>query len=669
MNTEIKSIKILFGSRMFIKKSNLIILFSLFFLSNCAKSPLSEFKFYRLIDNLNKENILHSPLIQVPQKTEESHKVFPLKSYPISDLGSGDNPFGIKRKLKLAREEINVLFSPPKSKFTFNLNIPENSVLEFGIGTIRDENSEELIKSSGNEERGTTFIVSIETKGRKKTIYQKHIPFPTKDEKHFFYKYCVDIPHAQENVEMSLVTEGGENNFSFWYNPVLYKKEKSLRNVILISIDTLRADHLGCYGYDRNTSPNIDSLASDSTMFLNTYASSPWTLPSHISLLTSLHGVHHQVYYDREKMDPSILTLADTLRQNYFLCSSFTGGGFVSSVYGFSKGFDTYRDGVGGVFQQNSAELLFRAVSEWLDKEKNKNFFLFLHTYQTHNPYACPYPYKTMFLKEGAKWRHIDLVNYLGGKPGVFKKVTEGERQNIIGLYDGEIRYTDEKLIGPLIGKLKEMELFDQTMIIFTSDHGEEFYDHMGWGHGHSLYDESLKVPLVIKFPGSKFKGKEIGDIVSLVDVMPTILEEMGIDFSDLSIDGRSLSPLIKGKERGDRTFLADIGSDVLNSRIPQKISMNIGKNKLILNKRFSSKDLDFFLYPPPVLIPVELYDLKQDLLEIKNTADEKAVLVNQIIRQINEIYTKAKKRKTSRPEPEIDEKLKEQLKALGYIH
>ena len=660
-------IKMPIGSNlMFMKKKALIFLFPLFFLSNCAKSPLSEFKLYRLIDNLDKENIIHSPLIQISKESRESNRNFPLKSHQILDLGSGDNPFGIKRKLKLGGAEINVLFSPPKSKFTFSLNIPENSVLEFGIGNVRDENSEELIKSTGNEEGGATFLISFETKGRKKTIFQKHVPFPDKDEKHSFSRHCIDVPYTQEDVELSLVTEGGEHNFSFWYNPVLYRKERSLRNIILISIDTLRADHLGCYGYNRDTSPNIDSLASDSALFLNTYASSPWTLPSHVSLMTSLHGVHHQVYYDREKMDSNILTMADILRQNNFSCSSLTGGGFVSSVYGFSKGFDTYHDGVGGVFQQDSAGLLFRVVSEWLDREKNKNFFLFLHTYQTHNPYACPYPYKTMFTREGAKWRHIDLVSYLGGKPGLFKRLPEEERQNIIDLYDGEIRYTDEKLIGPLIGKLKEMELYDQTMIIFTSDHGEEFYDHKGWGHGHSLYDESLKVPLVIKFPGSKFKGKEIGNIVSLVDVMPTVLEEMGIDFSDLNIDGRSLFPVIQGKEKGDRKFLADIGSNVLNSRIPQKISINIGKDKLILNKKFSTKDLDFFLCAPPALKPVEFYDLKQDSIERKNIADKKSVLVNQIIQQINEIYSKAKKRKISRPE--IDEELLEQLKALGYI-
>ena len=157
-----------------------------------------------------------------------------------------------------------------------------------------------------------------------------------------------------------------------------------------------------------------------------------------------------------------------------------------------------------------------------------------------------------MFLDENPRWRHLDLMSFLGGMKGIFRELTETDRRNIIGLYDGEIRYTDEEFIGPLIASLKETGLYDRTMIIFTSDHGEEFFEHHGWGHGHSLYDESLKVPLIIKFPESRFSGLRIHDIVSLVDIFPTVLEETGIDFSTLNIDGRSLFPfsfpIIKGK-------------------------------------------------------------------------------------------------------------------------
>jgi arylsulfatase A-like enzyme len=384
-----------------------------------------------------------------------------------------------------------------------------------------------------------------------------------------------------------------------------------------------------------------------------------------MSLLTSLHGASHQVMYEDDSMDPSILTLADVLRVNRFYCAGLAGGGFVSAKYGFSKGFNSYSD-EGGVLRQDSAEHLYHAALRWLEREKDKRFFLFLHTFQPHSPYACPYPYKSMFLEEDPRWRHLDLMSFLGGMPGIFKKLSEKDRQNIIGLYDGEIRYTDEELVGPLIEALKNLGLYERTMIVFTSDHGEEFFEHHGWGHGHSLYDESLKVPLIIKFPGSRFKGKKVKDIISLVDVFPTVLEEMGIDRSGLELDGRSLFPLVTGKEDGDRTFFADVAAHVLASRIPQRTAMNRGKEKLILNKRFGPDDLRFFVHPPPAFSAVELYDLADDPEERNNLADQRSSLANQIIQTIEEIYSSARKKKTKKLE--MDQELKKQLKALGYI-
>jgi len=635
-------------------------------LNSCLKSPISEFKVNRLIDQLELNNIVVSPFLEKSPSSEDREILFPLKSYPMQDLGVDSNPLDLKRKLKLGGTEFNVIFSPPKSVYSFNVDIPEGCVLDFGVGIVRDKNSEKLAQDQG--EKGVNFMVILSSSDRKRTVFQQYLKPPRQEESRTvsYSKFSVDLPRS-EDIQMTLITEGGNQNFSFWFNPVLYQKGKNGRNIILISVDTLRADHLGCYGYDRETSPNIDSLATDSTQFANVYASSPWTLPSHVAMLTALHGAHHQVYHDDEKMDPALITLADVLRQHHYFCSAFVGGGFVSAAYGFSKGFDTYSEGAGGVFSQSSAELLYDNVSEWLDQNaKDRNFFLFLHTYQPHDPYACPEPYKSMFLPEDAKWRHINLLGYLDGKPNIFKKLSEAERQNVISLYDAEIRYTDEKLIGPLIQKLKDTGLYDKTLIVFTSDHGEEFYDHSSWGHGHQLYDESLKVPLIIKFPASENRGMRSDTIVSLVDVMPTILEEAGIDFSSLALDGQSLIPVLKGKDKEDRIFLADIGDNVLNSHIPQKIATNRNKEKFILNKQFSEEDLAFFLHPPPETGPVELYDLADDSREKSNLAHSRANLVNHLIRFIEDLYANVKKRNTQRPE--IDETLKEQLRALGYI-
>lgn len=633
----------------------------------CGHKRATEFKVYRLIDHLDAANVLLSPFKGFSGSDRESGPEFPAKSFPLQDLGIGTNPFTLKRKLKLGGREMNVIISPPESRYGFDIDLEEGSVLDFGIGIVRENDSEAMIRGPG-EEKGVNFVITLETERGRRTVFQRYLTPPSVEDQETvsFSRQRLDLPRA-EKIRLSLVTEGSTANEAFWYNPVLFQKGKNDINVILISVDTLRADHLGCYGYERETSPNIDSLAGDCVLLSNVYASSPWTLPSHVSMLTSLHCVHHQVYQDDERMDPAILTLADLLRKNHFFCTAFTGGGFVSSVYGFSKGFDMYQESGGGVHRQDAAGHLSGLVEEWLDAYcRDKNVFLFIHTYQPHDPYACPEPFKDMFLSKEAKWRHINLMGYLGGRANLFKPLPEVERQNIVGLYDGEVRYTDEALVGPLIRKLKQLGLYDSSLIIFTSDHGEEFYDHKSWEHGHQLYDESLKVPLLIKFPESRFKGTKISRIVRLVDIFPTILDELRIGSSGLSLDGKSLLPLIRGEERDDRTFWADFGDGVLNSHIPQKIATNSGTEKFILNKKYREEDRSFFEYPPPATGPVELYDLKDDPYEERNIANDRVELVNRLIHTIDAFYSQVQKRKT--PKPEIDEELKEQLKALGYI-
>jgi len=271
-----------------------------------------------------------------------------------------------------------------------------------------------------------------------------------------------------------------------------------------------------------------------------------------------------------------------------------------------------------------------------------------------------------MFLDEAAEWKEIDLLTYIGGKEGIFKNLSEKERENIISLYDAEIRYTDEKLIKPLIKKLKETGLYDQTTLILTSDHGEEFYDHHGWEHGHTLYDELLKVPLIMKLPDSEFARKRIPLIVRLIDIMPTILDILGIKRSGLDLDGKSILPILQEKETIDRTFVAYKADNILNSHIPQKISINEEKLKLILNKKFLPEQLHFFTSPPEELVPIELYDLSKDSVEKNNVMVERSQMASRLVHLINDMYNKIKDKKSEKAD--IDKDLLEQLKALGYL-
>lgn len=289
---------------------------------------------------------------------------------------------------------------------------------------------------------------------------------------------------------------------------MIYAAGPKPRGVVLISVDTLRADHLQTYGYRRPTSPNLDLLGADGVVFNRTYASSPWTLPSHVSLLTSLFNINHGVHRPTDRMDESLVTLTEVLRQNGFSTSAITGGTLVSYLYGFSRGFDTYKEGDGAMDYNNSAELVARSAAEWIENNKEKNFFLFLHTYQVHTPYDTPSPYGAMFLDPDAVWKRAHTTEIFNGKKSIFKELSDAERRNLIGLYDAEIRYSDEALLKPVVEKLKALGLYDDSMIIFTSDDGEEFFEHGSWDHGVHLYDESLRVPLVIKFPRSRFKGK-----------------------------------------------------------------------------------------------------------------------------------------------------------------
>ncbi|MCX6577087.1 MAG: sulfatase, partial [Candidatus Aminicenantes bacterium] len=526
-------------------------------------------------------------------------------------------------------------FSPPKSEFVFDVILPKDGVLDFGIGIVRDQNSERTQALAADGEKGVEFIIVLEMKGRRKTIFQKNLMLPPRQESRTlnFSMNKVDLPYRLEKARLSFMTTGAESAFVYWYNPVLYSRASQRPNVILVSIDTLRADHLGTYGYTRETSPALDSLAQDSAVFLNTFSTSAWTLPSHASMLTS---------------------------------AAFTGGVYVGSRYGFSKGFDSFSERQGDFSVPDAAERAFQSVSEWIGQNQDKNFFLFVHTYQPHSPYDCPAPYSSEFLGHDSQLQKVKILDYLGGREGTFKPLSEQERQDFIGLYDGEIRYTDERLIKPLLSRLKQLGLYNRTLVIVTSDHGEEFFDHGGWEHGHTLYNELLRVPLIMKFPGSKFRGKRIEPIVSQVDLMPTILEEMGIDDKNLGLDGRSLHPLLKGESRDDRVFFADRKSHVTDTNTSHRITLNDGKMKLILNKVFSPKALTFYLYPPPQTSPVELYDLREDPAEKKNIANTQAELARRLTAQMDSLFRNARPRQAAKTK--MTKELEDQLRALGYI-
>jgi arylsulfatase A-like enzyme len=320
-------------------------------------------------------------------------------------------------------------------------------------------------------------------------------------------------------------------------------------SLVLISIDTLRADRLGAYGYVLPTSPALDArLAARGTVFEDVFSQSPKTTPSHMTLLTSLYPSVHGVELWEEgrtgtALNPAVHTLAEVLKAAGWDTAAFTGGGNVHRSRGFDHGFDEYR---------HSGQLA-RALS-WLDARRGHRFFLFFHTYEVHDPYL-PAPHWQAEFVHGGGPRLLDTVDRLrrngGGWEHAHRVFWESvgandadDRRTLSALYDAAIRTMDERTLGPLLDRLDTLGLADDTLVVFTSDHGEAFGEHGAFLHD-DLYAGTLRVPLVLRFPGRVPPGRRVPDRARLLDVMPTVLELLGVP-APAGLQGRSLAPLLR---------------------------------------------------------------------------------------------------------------------------
>jgi arylsulfatase A-like enzyme len=333
-------------------------------------------------------------------------------------------------------------------------------------------------------------------------------------------------------------------------------------NVLLISIDTLRADHLHVYGYNRDTSPNIDRLAKDSVLFEQNVNTGGGTLSVHASMFTSLPPTVHGVWADNGRaLETERVTLAEQLRGAGYHTRGYTGGGYVCASLGLSQGFDFFYDR-GGNF---AVELPM--LYQWLDTYESGKFFLFLHTYDVHSGFdKLPYDH-------GGFWNRRYTESYHGGFDGcrgglcastllatLIQEAQAGKRpppaaafsrddiDYMAGLYDGGIAYTDSQL-GYLFDRLKAQGLWDKTLIVLTADHGEELAEHGRFLHTQN-YEETARVPLIIRFPHGAYGGRRISELVSTLEVMPTILDVLGIP-GNPEIEGQSVMPLITGGQEG----------------------------------------------------------------------------------------------------------------------
>ncbi len=588
--------------------------------------------------------------------------------FPLFDTGTGPNPYSLKKKLPFNEYSLNSLVAPPESEFRMDMKIPPNAVLEFGYGIFT-----EFINRESNQ--SIRFRLLLEESGDERVLLDNTV---SRESAKDIIRERIDLSqYAGNDVRLSFLTsevvaDDQSQILPVWVNPIVYEsREEEMSNIILISLDTLRPDHLGCYGYHRDTSPAIDRLAADSVLFENAYSTTSWTLPGHISMLTSTNGASHQVYFPLQKMSPDLLTLADLLRTRGFYCAAFTGGGYLSETYGFSKGFDSYQEiKLHGdtAIRLDEAERLAQLASDWIEDNRDKNFFLFLHTYQPHDPYANLSPYGKEFLDETAVWDQARMETLFEEKGRFGTQFSDTEKENIRALYDGEIKYTDMLFVMPILDRLKELGLYERSMIVLTSDHGEEFYDHEAWLHDHSIYEEGIRIPLIIKFPVAENMGMRIDGVARITDIVPTILDSLRISPRQRQFDGVSLFPLIEGKEKAQRTVISDLALREFETA-PTVIAIIKDHFKFILNKKISSPYIQRLVRNFDGS-QIELYDLKTDPWETKNLAANIAFrdMCFEFLEEIDQLYEDVEMMKVQKDEVTMDQSLRERLKALGYI-
>src|SRR6266446_1035852 len=295
--------------------------------------------------------------------------------------------------------------------------------------------------------------------------------------------------------------------------------KKPTFNVVLITIDTLRADHVGCYGYKQIKTPNIDSVAADGVRFERAFTPVPVTLPSHTAILTGtypmLSGVHD---FSGNKLSPQQVTLATVLKQAGYVTGAVVASAVLDSRFGLNQGFDFYYDhfDFSRLEEANLEEMerpgnvVADQVLEWLGKNSQKKFFLWMHLYDPHYPYRPPEPYRHEYAAQP---------------------------------YDGEIAFADEQ-VGRLLRFLKDNGLYQNTVIVLSGDHGESLGEHGEKTHGFFIYNVTMHVPLIIRLPENRLPenaaARAVADPVSLVDLMPTILRTVGLEIPS-QVQGRSL--------------------------------------------------------------------------------------------------------------------------------
>ena len=434
----------------------------------------------------------------------------------------------------------------PPGRLRWALEIPKGARLQAAVA----------IDPRFHDKPGVEFVVKVRRGAREEVAWTLVVDPIARPEHRGWVAVDVDLKRfAGKGRELVLETRGyeptGDAGHAFWGTPAITLSRQAKLAIVYL-VDTLRADHTGVYGYERPTTPALDAFARDAVVFEAAVAHASWTKPSVASILTSRLPGQHRAVQLRDPLDPSQVTLAQRLDAQGFA----TGAAIANSViYGaesaFDRGFDVFA-GLHGDDDIRSklvgADVVVDQALAFLRSRRGMPGFLYVHTMDPHVPYAPPAPFDRLFEP------HASEAHPARDPRTDYKEPLDRER--MIAQYDGDIAFGDREF-GRFVRELQALGLYQDALVVFLADHGEEFFDHGRWLHGRSLFDELIRIPLVVKFPGNRGAGTRVARQVQGIDVAPTVLEAMRVPLgSDLA--GR---PLQRALERGEaaRPALAEI--------------------------------------------------------------------------------------------------------------
>ena len=455
-------------------------------------------------------------------------------------------------------------------------------------------------------------------------------------------------------------------------------------SVILISIDTVRADHLSCYGYKRNTTPNIDRFAQESLRFSRAYAPASWTLPSHASIMTgcypSMHNAHRSEHtkppYFSTKLSDDNITIAEILSAHGYDTAGIIAGTLCKAVFGLGQGFNVYDDNLDSAGGERRAHEINELAFAWLNRRETQlvqqkfllfnvalPVFLFIHYFDPHQSYMPPAPFDRKYPGRDDSvifsYTGSSAASYNEKEIDLLKDVIKcthdlslKEKNHLLALYAGELSFVDDA-VGKLIAKLNDLQLFSKGMIIVTSDHGESFGEHHLTTHGIALYDDNLRVPLIIKYPSWRKQTGVVQDPISLVDIFPEILRTVSLPVPE-NIQGTTLQLPQK-----KRPIIAE------NFQDPTWKKRDDLKHLARDLKAIYAGDFKYLWASDG---RCELYNITQDPLESANLIDKLPNKAQELNEQLERWSNSVTPIDGDNELPDPDQAITDKLRSLGYI-